>query len=61
MTETMDIKLKADLNRQLKEELKSESDNPVPAGTLFALRQKFGLAPLPNAIDIANSLKGTRR
>jgi hypothetical protein len=61
MNEVMDIKLKADLERQLREELKSESDNQTPAATVFALRQKFGLAPLPNAVDIARSLKGTRR
>jgi hypothetical protein len=47
MNEIMDPKLKADLGRQLKEELKSDSDNPVPAATVFLLRQKFGLAPLP--------------
>ena len=61
MNESMDLKLKADLGRQLKEELKSDSDNPVPAATVFVLWQKFGLAPLPNAVDIARSLKGTRR
>lgn len=54
-------KLKDDLERQLKEELKSESDNLVPAATVFVLRQKFGLAPLPSAVDIARSLKGTVR
>ena len=61
MNESMDLKLKADLGRQLKEELKSDSDNPVPAATVFVLRQKFGLAPLPNTVVIARSLKGTRR
>ena len=53
--------LKGDLGRQLKEELKSDSDNQVPAATLVALRQKFGLAPLPTVAEIARSLKGTRR
>ena len=61
MNESMDLKLKADLGRQLKEELKSDSDNPVPAATVRILWQKFGLAPLPNAVDIARSLKGTHR
>ena len=61
MNESMDLKLKADLDRQLKEELKSDSDNPVPAATVFVLRQKFGLLPLPTGVDIARSLKGTRR
>jgi hypothetical protein len=61
MTEATDNALKPDLERQLKEELKSDSDNPVPAATVFVLRQKFGLTPLPNAVEIARSLKGTRR
>lgn len=56
-----DKTLKSDLERQLKEELKSDSDNTVPAATVFVLRQKFGLLPLPNAVDIARSLKGTTR
>ena len=59
MNETMDPKLKADLDRQLKAELKSDSDNPVPAATIFTLRQKFGLAPL--TLDDFVSKKGTRR
>jgi len=54
-------KLKDDLERQLKEELKSDSDNLAPAATVFALRQKFGLAPLPAVADIARGLKGTKR
>jgi hypothetical protein len=61
MTETIDRALRSDLERQLKEELKSDSDNPVPAATVFALRQKFGLTPLPTAVEIARSLKGIRR
>lgn len=61
MNEIMDPKLKADLDRQLKEELKSDSDNPVPAATVFVLRQKFGLAPLPTVAEIARSLKGILR
>ena len=61
MNESMDPKLKADLDHQLKEELKSDSDKPVPAATVFVLRQKFGLAPLPTVAEIARSLKGTRR
>ena len=56
-----DQTMKAALDRQLKEELKSDSDNPVPAATVFVLRQKFGLAPLPTVAEIARSLKGTRR
>ena len=58
---TKEKTLKSDLERQLKEELKSDSDNPVPSATVFALRQKFGLAPLPTVAEIARSLKGTRR
>lgn len=54
-------KLKDDLERQLKEELKSDNENPVPTATVVALRQKFGLAPLPAVADIARGLKGTRR
>jgi hypothetical protein len=61
MNEVMDKKLKDDLERQLHEELKSESDNTVPAATVFVLRQKFGLLPLPNAVEIERSLKGTTR
>ena len=61
MNEIMDPKLKADLGRQLKEELKSDSDNPVPSATVFVLRQKFGLIALPTVAEIARSLKGTRR
>jgi hypothetical protein len=61
MNDVMDIKLKADLERQLREELKSDSDNVVPTATVFVLRQKFGLASLPNAVEIARSLKGTTR
>jgi len=56
MNEIMDPKLKADLDRQLKEELKSDSDNPVPTTTVFALKQKFGLLAA-SAVDVAN-LKG---
>jgi len=54
-------KLKDDLERQLKEELKSDTDNPPAAATVFSLRQKFGLSPLPAVADIARGLKGTRR
>ena len=61
MNEIMDPKLKADLDRQLKEELRSDSANPVPAATVFVLRQKFGLAPLPTVAEIARSLKGILR
>jgi len=60
MNETMDPKLKPDLERQLREELKSESDNTVPAATVNALRQKFGLSPLPSVAEIARSIKGGR-
>ena len=59
MKEIMDPKLKADLDRQLKEELKSDSDNPIPTTTVFALKQKFGLLAA-NAVDVAN-LKRARR
>ena len=54
-------KLHADLERQLKEELQSDNENPVPAATLLAVRQKFGLAALPTAKEIAQSLKGCKR
>jgi len=54
-------KLKYELELQLTEELKSDSENTAPAATVFALRQKFGLAPLPAVADIARGLKGTRR
>lgn len=54
-------KLHDDLERQLKEELKSDSDKAVPVGTLAALRQKFGLAAMPHVSDIARNIKGCKR
>lgn len=59
--EEQNKKLHDDLERQLKEELKSDSDATVPATTVYALRQKFGLNPLPAVADIARSLKETKR
>lgn len=54
-------KLHFDLERQLKEEIKSESEDPLPSGTMIALRQKFGLAALASAKEMAKSLQETKR
>jgi len=55
-------KLHADLERQMKEELQSDKeDQTIPADTLLAVRQKFGLAALPTAKELAQSLKGCKR
>jgi hypothetical protein len=74
LVEEQSKKLHDDLERQLKEELKSESDNTVPAATVFALRQKFGLAAatMPAAVNLhpktgnsarfaSNFVKGVKR
>ena len=54
-------KFRLELERQVKEELKSDNENPVPSATLTAVRQKFGLAALPPVKDIAQNLKGCKR
>lgn len=54
--------LRSDLERQLKEELRSESDEDIPITTITALRQKFGLAFDPrSAKDIAKDLRKCKR
>lgn len=54
-------KLKEDLERQLKEELKSDNNNPTNPATVNALRQKFGLIALPSVADIARNITGGKR
>lgn len=54
-------KLKDDLERQLREELKTDNDNPVNPATITALRQKFGLAALPDVATIARNITGGKR
>ena len=55
-------KLRSDLENQLKEELKSDNENPVPNATMASLRQKFGLAFDPRSVkEIAKDLQKCRR
>lgn len=54
-------KLKDDLERQLREELKTDNDNPVAPATINALRQKFGLVALPAVAEIARNITGGKR
>jgi hypothetical protein len=49
-------KLRPELERQVREELKTDSENPVRADIVNAVRQKFGL---PVVLEHSN-LKGKR-
>jgi hypothetical protein len=53
--------LRSDLERQVREELKTDNDNPISSATINAVRQKYGLVALPSAADIARNIIGGKR
>jgi hypothetical protein len=54
-----DKTLRSDLERQVREELKTENDNPISPATVNAVRQKFGLVAL-TLDDFASKKSGKR-
>jgi hypothetical protein len=53
--------LRSDLERQVREELKTDNDNPISPATVNAVRQKYGLVTLPAVADIARAITGGKR
>lgn len=49
-------KLRGDLEQQVREELKTDNDNPVNPATITAVKQKFGL--VASLADIVRDMKG---
>jgi hypothetical protein len=56
---TDDKTLRSDLERQVREELKTDNDNPISPATVNAVRQKYGLVAL--TIDDFASKKAGKR
>jgi hypothetical protein len=54
-----DKTLRSDLERQVREELKTDNDNPISPATVNAVRQKFGLVAL-TLDDFASKKSGKR-